>query len=110
MSDKGPLLHVVVWDDAWSAGIELLTLKEIEEKHRPSVMQTLGWMLKSDSTGVWIASERCLDKGEECYRGHTFIPRQLIKSVTPFKLSTPKKVKAHAKAPPDSPASPDNGS
>lgn len=88
-----PYLAVVVWDDAWSAGIEVLNQKDVEEKHRPSVMQTLGWILKEDDLGISIANERCLDKGDECYRGHTFIVRSLVKSVTPFKLSTPRKPK-----------------
>jgi hypothetical protein len=98
-----PTLAVVVWDDAWCAGIELLTVKEVEEKHHPSVMQTLGWLLKDDPSGVWIANERCMDKGDDTYRGHTFIPRSLIKSVTAFKLSTPRKPR-HAKSNPVDPA------
>lgn len=85
-------LAVVVWDDAWSAGIEVLTVREVQERHKPSVMQTLGWVLVDDEQGISIANERCADKGEECYRGHTMIPRSLIKSVTPFKLSVPRKV------------------
>jgi hypothetical protein len=88
-----PFLAVIVWDDAWSAGIEILTAKEVQEKHQPSVMQTLGWVLVDDPAGLSIANERCLDKGDECYRGHTFVPKSLIKSVTPFKLSTPRKSK-----------------
>lgn len=100
-----PLLSVVIWDDAWSSGIEILTLKEVEEKHHPSIMQTLGWVLQDDDRGISIANERCMDKGDECYRGHTFIPRSLIKSVTPFKLSPAKRAPRHAKTatPPDAP-------
>lgn len=95
-----PVLAVIVWDDAWSAGIEVLTIKEIEEKHKPSVMQSLGWVIKTDAAGVWISSERCMDKGDECYRGHTFIPRSLIKSVTPFKLAPTTKRKPREKVAP----------
>lgn len=86
-----PFLAVVVWNDAWSAGITVMTTQEIKEKHRPSVMQTLGWVIISDDQGVSLANERCLDQGEECYRGHTFIPSCLVKSVTPFKLTTRKR-------------------
>jgi hypothetical protein len=93
-----PTLAVVVWDDAWSGGNDLITLKDVEEKHRPSVMQTLGWVLKEDFTGVFVANERCMDLGDECYRGSTFIPRSLIKSVTPFKLSVPRR-KRHEEVP-----------
>lgn len=99
MSADHPQLCVVVWDDAWSSGIEVLTVKEIEEKHHPSVMQTLGWVIKSDEKGVSIANERCMDAGDECYRGHTFIPKQLIKSITPFKLASPRRTR-RAKKPP----------
>jgi hypothetical protein len=86
-----PVLKLVVWDDAWSSGIDVLTEKEMLEKHHPSIMQTLGWVVYSDAAGVSIANERCMDKGDECYRGHTFIPRSLIKSETPFKLTTPRR-------------------
>jgi hypothetical protein len=100
-----PTLAVVVWDDAWSGGNDLITLKEVEEKHRPSVMQTLGWVLRNNDEGIFIANERCLDLGAECYRGSTFIPRLMIKSVTPFKLSTPRKPR-HEKVSPDPVAEP----
>jgi hypothetical protein len=103
-----PTLAVVVWDDAWSGGNDLITLKDVEEKHRPSVMQTLGWVLKDDPAGVFVANERCMDLGDECYRGSTFIPRSLIRSVTPFKLQTPRKTRpANEKVPAEPPGSPD---
>lgn len=93
-----PQLKVVVWKDAWSAGIEVLTIKEAKERHRASIMQTIGWVVESDDEGITIFNERCMDHGEECYRGHSFIPRVLVKSETPFTLKTPRK--KHAKVPP----------
>jgi hypothetical protein len=93
-----PFLAVVIWDDAWSSGIESLSLEDIRKKHKASVMQSLGWICESDEKGISLASERCLDEGEECYRGHTFIVRSLVRSVTPFKLSIPRKAR-HAPNP-----------
>jgi hypothetical protein len=108
MKANGPSLHVVVWKDAWSAGIEVLTIKDASERHKPSIMQTIGWITQSDSEGITIFNERCVDKGEECYRGHSFIPRELVKSETPFKLQTPRKPK-HEKTPPAAHLHPDDG-
>lgn len=105
MVEVHPFLAVIVWDDAWAGGNDLVTLKDVEEKHRPSKMQTLGWVLLDTEAGITIANERCMDLGDECYRGSTFIPRSLIRSATPFKLQTPKKkATPHAK---DNPHPPD---
>lgn len=88
-----PTLSVVTWADAWSAGNTVMTVQEIREKHRASIMETLGWVLVSDDEGVSMANERCVDKGDECYRGHTFIPRALVRSVKPFTLRAPRRKK-----------------
>jgi hypothetical protein len=98
-----PYLAVVTWDDAWSAGIELLTAKDIDEKHKPAVMETLGWVIKEDIAGVWVSSERCLDPGETSFRGHTFIPRSLITTIRPFKLTVPRKKAVRVPPTPDYP-------
>lgn len=92
-------LSVVVWDDAYSDALASLTIQDAHLSHRPTVMQTIGWLLVSDDAGISIFNERCLDVGEETYRGKTFIPRSLVRSVTPFKLSTPRARKP-AKEPP----------
>jgi hypothetical protein len=93
------VLKVVVWDDAWSAGIEVMTMKEAKERHKASIMQTIGWVVESNDEGITLFNERCMDKGEECYRGHSFIPRVLVKSETPFKLATPRKKAPREKVP-----------
>lgn len=100
MSD-GPQFCIVIWDDAYGKGADYVSLQNVHEAHHPTVMKTLGWVLKDDSVGVSIANECCMDDGEDYYRGYTFIPRSLIKSVTPFKLSRPRRKKVpHAEESP----------
>lgn len=84
---------VVVWDDAHSSAVIPVTVKDIGLEHRASVFQTVGWLLQDDTVGVSIANERCLDQGDETYRGHTFIPRSLIRSINHFNLTRPRKPK-----------------
>lgn len=88
-----PQLAVVVWEDAWADGGDSVTTLDAHEKHRATIMQTLGWLLADDDAGVSLFNERCLDKGEETYRSRTFIPRALIRSVTPMNLTAPRKPK-----------------
>jgi hypothetical protein len=73
----------VVWDDAWGDAHDSATLEDAHMKHRPTVMQTVGWLVIDNEKGVSVFNERCLDQGEESYRGRTFIPRQMLKSITP---------------------------
>ena len=96
MASSTGSLHVVevVWDDAHGAAIGDVTLSDIGNYHRPTVMQTLGWLLKDDDVGVSVANERCMDQGDETYRGRTFIPRVLVKSVTTIKTAHTKRVRA----------------
>lgn len=88
-----PQLVIVVWDDAWADGTDSIGEADYDAKHRPTVMQTIGWLLRDDDKGVSVFNERCLDKGEEVYRSRTFIPRAMIKSCTPFSLTKPRKKK-----------------
>lgn len=74
-------LVLVVWDDAHADASEALSLDDVAVKHRAAVFQTVGWLLRDDGLGVSVANERCLDQGDEVYRGRTFIPRSLIKSI-----------------------------
>jgi hypothetical protein len=86
-----PTLVLIVWEDAHSQGIELVTKDDLA--HRPEVMQTVGWVIKESDNGKSIASERCSDAGVDYYRGHTFIPKSLIRSVTPLNVSRPRRKK-----------------
>ena len=89
--DKHPEFVIVVWHDAWASGSDMVSLLEHDTHHRPTVMQTLGWLVGDDEVGISLFTERCLDKGEETYRSRTFIPRAMIVSVTPMKLTAPRK-------------------
>jgi hypothetical protein len=91
-----PPLVLAVWEDAHTSGIELVTLDSVKDNHRPEVMQTVGWLIRDDDKGISVANERCSDNGEDYYRGHTFILRSLVRSVTPFTLSRPRKKVPHA--------------
>lgn len=90
MTDVFPFVSVI-WDDAWADATDSVGEKDHDAKHKVTVMETRGWLLKDDAIGVSLFNERCLDAGEEIYRSRTFIPRQLIKSVTPWKLTKPRK-------------------
>jgi hypothetical protein len=78
-----PVLVLCVWDDAWGDAHESVTITDADLRHKATVMQTVGWLLRDDEKGVSLFNERCLDQGEESYRGRTFIPRAMVKSVTP---------------------------
>ena len=84
---SNPLFVNCIWADAWADAVESVTLKDVAEKHRPMMMETYGWLLYEDNAGVSIAAERCIDKGDESYRGRSFIPRTLIQSISPVKLT-----------------------
>lgn len=104
--NKGaPDYAVVIWDDAWSDAVASTTVKDAKELHRASRFETRGWLLVDDSEGISIFPERCLDNGDEIYRGRTFIPRSLVKAVTIVKLSSPRKPKSE-KVPPRSDSPP----
>jgi hypothetical protein len=89
-ADKVPFV-VCIWDDAWADATAGTTLQDAHEKHMPTVMETRGWLVVDTDRGISLFYERCLDKGEEYYRGRTFIPRPLIRSLTPVILTTPRK-------------------
>lgn len=99
-----PPFVVVIWKDAWSDAVASTSLKDAHELHRPTVMETRGWCLVDNEEGLSVFPERCLDLGDEVYRGRTFIPRSLVKSVTPVTLKTPRK--SHEKVSPQSPLDP----
>lgn len=89
-TSKRPLA-VVEWNDAWIDGNDPVTLSEVHVEHKPKVIITLGYILRDDDSGISLANEYYED--ESVYRGRTFIPRGMIKSVTHFKLTKPRKPK-----------------
>lgn len=80
----------VIWLDAWKSATDDVTLKTVEETHKPASMETRGWLLKQDEAGVSIANERCLDEDDNAYRGRSFIPAGMIKSVTILNFAKPR--------------------
>ncbi len=62
------------------------------------VVQTFGWIIIDNETGLRVANERSLDNGNEVYRGLTFVPRGMIRSITPYKLVKPRQTKPKIKS------------
>lgn len=88
-------LVMVEWNDANCGGADAVTVDNVDSYHRPTIVRTLGWLLKSDSTGVTLVNEYY----DDVYRGRTFIYRPMILSITPYNLSKPRKVAAGASVP-----------
>lgn len=85
---------VVLWNDAWIDATEPVTMVDVETKHKPLLVKTFGWLLKSDEVGVTIASERYIDSSEhDVFRSATFIPRGMIKDIAPVSLTKKRKPK-----------------
>lgn len=76
-------LALLEWDDAHSpdATASINTSGSLEHIHKPLAITTAGWILRDDADGVTIANESC---GDGDYRGLTFIPRSLVRSLTPL--------------------------
>ena len=97
-------LVIVRWNDAHAGGHEQYDSASVP--HAPIVIETVGWLLRDDETGVSVASE-LLDSGN--YRSYTFVPRGMV--IPPIKEVLPKKPQRKSKpksvAPkPDQPPTP----
>lgn len=88
-----PAFVIVKWEDAWADAVTAVTLKDVGETHKSECIETAGWLLKDDATGISLANEVCADKS---YRGRTFIPKAMIVSVTHHTLAKPRKKKPQA--------------
>lgn len=77
-------LVLVRWNDATGSLTKNLTEAD-DSYHKPEVMQTVGWLLRSDTRGVSICNEVYLDDGVPHYRGHTFVPRGMVVTVKRLK-------------------------
>lgn len=91
---------VCIWKDAWADAVEGVSPKDAADKHRPSNLELRGWLVHEDDEGLSIFVERCIDPGEEYYRGRSFIPRSLVKSIEVVKLSRPRRKKQTSHTPP----------
>lgn len=85
-----PTLVVVEWYDAWVDGTDTVNPADPDPRHHATLMQTLGWLVRDTELGVSIFNERCIDDDDGSYRSRTFIPRGMIKSITPFIMSKPR--------------------
>ena len=77
-----PRFIACTWLDAWGDTAGDATPENVHEKHKPAIMQTVGWLLRDDEIGVSIFCER--DTEFESYRGRTFIPRGMIQLIEDF--------------------------
>lgn len=76
--DKFPLV-VLTWNDACGSATSIF---DEARDHQPTVMTTVGWLLKADSVGVSLACERYTEgEGKEAFRGCTFIPKGMVVKV-----------------------------
>lgn len=96
-SPKLPLV-LCIWNDANTGTDDVVTAENLESFHKPTVVHTLGWLLRDDEKGVTLVNEYY----DATYRGRTFIYRPMIISVTPFKLSKPRQPKKQKPDPPPS--------
>lgn len=88
-------LVVVTWHDAWADTDGFASMHGIQQTHQPMPIQTIGWLLQDDDVGVSLANEQSQDRddGQEVFRGRTFIPRAMVQTVQPFKMTKPRKAK-----------------
>ena len=89
MPTSKPPLVLVKWNDANVDGDDIVTLENVDAFHKPTIVNTLGWLLKSDEVGVTLVNEYY----DELFRGRTFIYRPMIISVIPYNLTPPRKPK-----------------
>lgn len=88
--DSKRQLVIVDWLDAWQDQDNFATAHGIAATHEPMPVQTIGWLIKEDDVGVSVANEQSTQDGHDVFRGRTFIPRAMIKSVTLFNLTKPR--------------------
>lgn len=66
----------VRWNDAHASAGDLIDAETIAAAHRPSVVTTIGWLMRDDDAGVSL----CVESTDFGFRGHTFIPRSCVLS------------------------------
>lgn len=83
-------LALIEWDDAWADQDNFATAHGIAVTHAPLQVRTLGWIIQDDEVGISVANEQGSTDGQDVFRGRTFIPRAMIRSVTPYTLTKPR--------------------
>lgn len=92
-----PELVKLVWKDAWADLHEQVSVADVGEKHKATLMETVGWLLRNDDVGASLFNERCLDQGDGTYRGRTFVLKTMIVSIIP--VTKPRKPRKKAPIP-----------
>lgn len=87
-------ITIITWDDAWQDQENFATAHGVRSTHEPMLVTTMGTIVVDDELGISIANETGSQDGHTVYRGRTFIPRAMIRSVETFNLVKPKKKKA----------------
>ena len=88
----------VTWLDAWADDDNFATAHGLALTHKPMKVKTRGWLIVDDDAGVSVANEESQTEDDgTVFRGRTFIPRPMIKSVTPYRLAVIKPRKPRAK-------------
>lgn len=106
MALETPPFIVCIWKDSWADAVGSVTLKDVHETHKPTIMELRGWLIYEDGEGVSIATERCIDKpAEQYYRGRSYILKSLIQSITTVNISKPRRKKCVSPPPSLSPSS-----
>jgi len=82
---------IVEWNDAWQDQENFTTAHGIKATHEPMLVKTMGLLIQDDEVGVSIANEHSTQDGQDVFRGRTFVPRAMIKGITPYNLSKPRK-------------------
>lgn len=94
-------LVIVSWLDAWQDQENFSTAHGITSTHGPMPVETLGWVIQDDEVGISVVNEQSTQDGHDVFRGRTFVPRAMIKSVKPFNLTKPRKPRQLKITPPE---------
>ena len=89
-------LALVVWEDANTGGDDAVSLDNVDAFHEPTIVHTLGWVLKQNEKGISLVTEFY----DSTFRGRTFIPGKNVLDVIPYNLT---KKKARNARPTNSP-------
>lgn len=82
------------WLDAKGAAVGELTEEEVlRDWHQPQEIITYGLLVRQDQVGITIAAE-ITGTDPITYRGLSFIPAAIVKSVEPVKSKRKKRQKA----------------
>lgn len=87
---KLPLVVVEWWDHNTDGDVPI-DLETVDSYHKPTLITTIGWVLKEDDFGVTLVTEYY----DSTYRGRTFIDKRMIKfPINHYKLTRHRKPKA----------------